>query len=371
MKPRKDQAGIDGEIGTEKIALKVFYGEFVFGDLWFSHKDIGKGTNIELADLIINMGNDLLAFQVKTRDGAPLEDGDKKWVAKQIKKAKDQLVDTFHNIQVEGLPGFVNKRGDSIILEKQGIFSGIIILKNNVVFEYSKIISCNRLHGILHCFTEKDFDTCCDKLVIPKDILEYLYFRERYYKVDQEIREKEEICLSKFLLYKYGAEFFDNSSLDSFKWIINHYKERLVEENKGSVEYREIVQILAMFNRVEIDTFTDIFSKLFEGAQRGIYSDRMFIKPADGQKHSILFISQKVLDKVHASRVTQLFMYKLKIEKCLAVILCLEDDMNFEIDWFLMECPWEKDLMMEEIIEELGIQNKWTPKKIITGKVAD
>ncbi len=371
MKPRKDQVGIDGEVDTEKIALKVFYGEFVFGDLWFSHKDIGKGTNIELADLIINIGNDLLAFQVKTRNGTSAEAGDKKWVAKQIKKAKDQMVDTFHNIQVEGLPGFVNKRGDSIVLEKQGIFSGIIILKNNIVSEYPKIISCNRLHGILHCFTEKDFDTCCARLVIPKDILEYLYFRERYYEVDKEVREKEEICLSKFLLDKYGAELFDNSFIESFKWILNHYKERLVEENKGSIEYREIVQILAMFSRVEIDTFTDIFSKLYEGAQRGIYSDHMFIKPADGQKHSILFISQKVLDTVHASRVTQLFMYKLKIEKCLAVILCLEDDMNFEIYWLLMECPWEKDSGMEKIIEELGIQNKWTPKKIITGKVAD
>ena len=113
LKPRKDQVGIDGESDTEKIALKVFYGEFVFGDLWFSHKDIGTGTNIELADLIINIGNDLLAFQVKTRNEVSLETGDKKWVAKQIKKAKDQLVDTFHNIQVEGLPGFVNQRGDS------------------------------------------------------------------------------------------------------------------------------------------------------------------------------------------------------------------------------------------------------------------
>ena len=53
------------------------------------------------------------------------------------------------------------------------------------------------------------------------------------------------------------------------------------------------------------------------------------------------------------------------------MILCLEDNMNFEIYWLLMECPWEKDSGMERIIEELVIQNKWTPKKIITGKVTD
>lgn len=373
LKLRKDQVGIDGESDTEKIALKVFYGEFVFGDLWFSHKDIGTGTNIELADLIINIGNDLLAFQVKTRNevSLSLETGDKKWVAKQIKKAKDQLVDTFHNIQVEGLPGFVNQRGDSIFLEKGGIFSGIIILKNERVLEYPKIISCNRLQGILHCFTEKDFNICCERLVIPKDILSYLYFRERYYKVDQEVEEKEEICLSKFLISKYGTEFFDNSFIESFKWIINHYKERLIEENKGSIEYREIIQVLAMLDRMEIDTFTNIFLKLLNGAQEGIYTDHMFMKSANEHKHSILFISQKILDRKHANRVTQLFMYKSKVEKCLTVILCLEDEMNFEVDWLLLEYPWEKDAGMERMIEELGIQNKWIPKKILTGKYVD
>ena len=127
MKPRKDQAGIDGEKATEEIALKVFYGEFVFSDLWFSHKDIGTGTNRQLADLIINIGNDLLAFEVKTRTGGSTEEGDKKWVKEKIKDAKGQLVNTFNDLQVNGLPSFVNKKGDAIFLEKQGIFSVIII----------------------------------------------------------------------------------------------------------------------------------------------------------------------------------------------------------------------------------------------------
>ena len=36
------------------------------------------------------------------------------------------------------------------------------------------------------------------------------------------------------------------------------------------------------------------------------------------------------------------------------VILCLEDEMNFEVDWLLLEYPWEKDAGMERMIEELG-----------------
>ena len=46
MGERKDKVGLAGEKDTERIALKVFYGEFVFSDLWFINKNIGQGTNI-------------------------------------------------------------------------------------------------------------------------------------------------------------------------------------------------------------------------------------------------------------------------------------------------------------------------------------
>ena len=369
MEQRKDQVGIDGEIAVEEIASKVFYGEFIFDDMWFSHKNINQGTNVELADLIINIGNDFLAFQVKTREGNPADDGDEKWVASQIKNAKKQLVDTFNYLQVEGLPEFVNKKGDSIAFGKGGLFSGIIILNNEKVGIYPKIVNCNRVHGFFHCFTKRDFDICCDKLVLPKEILEYLFFRERYYEIDKKVTEQEVVCLNKFLIIKYGVNSFDNSSIVSFKRILNNYKDRLNEENRGSVDYREIVQVLALFERVEVDTFINIFSELFAAAKQGLYMDHMFMKPQNKCKHSVLFISLEVLDKKHASRVTQLFMYKSKIEKCLTVILHLEDENNFEVDWLLMEYPWEMDSEMDKLIEELGIQNKWIPKKTFTGKM--
>ena len=369
MKQRKDQAGIDGENDAERIALKVFYGEFVFSDLWYSNKEVGLETNIELADLISNLGNNFLAFQVKTRKGTPVEGGDKKWVANKVKKAKDQLVETYKNLQIGGLPEFVNKKNDKIFLEKEGVFSGIIILKNEGVVEYPKIIECKRLKGIIHCFTEKDFNTCCERLVIPSDILKYLYYRERYYELDKEILEEETICIDGFLKETYGVTEFDNNAVESFKWILNKFKDRLVEKNRGSIEYRDIVQVLAMFNRTEIDTFTNIFAKLLNGARKNQFTDHMFMKPVDVKKYSILFLSMGELDIEHAKRVTHLFMYRVRSDKCLTVILHMEDDINFEIYWLLIERPWEKDIGMESLIKELGIQNKWIPKKIITGKL--
>lgn len=89
----------------------------------------------------------------------------------------------------------------------------------------------------------------------------------------------------------------------------------------------------------------------------------MFIKPENQDMHSVLFISQKVLDKKHASRLTHLFKYISKIEKCLTVILCIENETEIEVDWLLVEYKWKKDLMLEHMIKELGIQNKWFPRK--------
>lgn len=366
MGERKDKVGLAGEKDTERIALKVFYGEFVFSDLWFINKNIGQGTNIELADLIINIEDECLAFQVKTRNGKAQDGGDKKWLAKQIKNAKKQLVDTFHNIQIDNLPEFVNKKGSLIELGKRGIFSGIIILKNESIYEYPKIVKSNRLNGIVHCFTEKDFDTCCEELVIPKDILEYLDFREKYYEIDKEIKEQEKVCIDKFLLNKYGNTFLNLQLVNDFKKILGDFQEKLL--NKEKSDYRYIVQVLAMFGRTEISMFTGIFGKLFAAAQNGIYSDDMFIKPINGNKHSILFISQKNLDRECASYITQLFMYQHKIDKCLTVILHIEDEDKFEVDWLLRESPWRRDLQMENLINELNIQDKWNPKKQVTDR---
>lgn len=368
MKQRKDQVGIDGENLIEEIASKVFFGEFVFNELWFIHKDIKQGTNVELADLIISIGNDFLAFQVKTREENKTSDREKSWVKNQIKKAKTQLVDTFNYLKVDRLPEFVNKKGDAINFGIGGLFSGIIVLNNEKVCEYPKVISCNRVQGVFHCFTKKDFDICCDKLVLPKEILEYLFYRERYYEVDKEEAEGEEVCLDKFLIHKYGVCSFNNSSIETFKWILNNYRERLIEENRGSIQYREIVQVLALFERFEVDTFMNIFSKLYVAAQQGIYADYMFMQPEKPYKHSVLFISLNELNTGHVSRLTQLFMYKTKIEKCLTVILYIEDENNFEVDWLLTECSWEQDDKMDKIIEELGIQSKWVPKKILARK---
>ena len=72
-----------------------FYKELVYADLKFTH--IG-GTEIELADLIINLEDIILAIQLKERnekDRTQDKNIEEKWLKKKCKKAKEQIKDTI------------------------------------------------------------------------------------------------------------------------------------------------------------------------------------------------------------------------------------------------------------------------------------
>ena len=58
-------------------------------------------------------------------------------------------------------------------------------------------------------------------------------------------------------------------------------------------------------------------------------------------------------------------------ESALYVILFFKKVVKwcYRIDWLLNEHDWYADSGMKYLIIELGAENKWTPNKIITGKV--
>ena len=78
-----------------------FYKELVYVDLKFT--PIG-GTEIELADLMINLEDIILAIQLKERnekDRTQDKNIEEKWLKKKCKKAKEQIVFLNMNIYFE------------------------------------------------------------------------------------------------------------------------------------------------------------------------------------------------------------------------------------------------------------------------------
>lgn len=97
------------------------------------------------------------------------------------------------------MPPFVNGRGDRYEIKKYGIYTGIIILYNERVREYTKVLNCRRLNGIVHCFTYKDFKYCCEKLILPKDIMEYIEYRGKSFEMDRICKEESDV-VDRFLV---------------------------------------------------------------------------------------------------------------------------------------------------------------------------
>ena len=83
---------------VEYFSENHFYKELVYADLKFTPTG---GTEIELADLIINLEDIILAIQLKERnekDRTQDKNIEEKWLKKKCKKAKEQIKDTISYI---------------------------------------------------------------------------------------------------------------------------------------------------------------------------------------------------------------------------------------------------------------------------------
>ena len=159
-----------------------FYKELVYADLKFT--PIG-GTEIELADLIINLEDIILAIQLKERnekDRTQDKNIEEKWLKKKCKKAKEQMKDTISYIGSEKV-FFVNARGKKTIINPSAEVIPLVVFENNSISEYEHLLRNHTNDGLtVNCMSIDDFKLMCKQLLSPIEIIEYLKWREAFYK---------------------------------------------------------------------------------------------------------------------------------------------------------------------------------------------
>lgn len=171
-------------------------------------------------------GRQLNCKKLKGRRGVPVPGGDRKWVERKINAAKDQLVNTLEQYSKYEIPQFMNGKGDKCTLKIGKTYIGIIILYNEAIEDYKRIVSCKRIDEQFQCFTYNDFKVCCEKLVIPRDIIEYLEFRKKIIQSDKMCSADEELMAEEFLCGKYGTSNLNPHELDTFRWFLKTYQSR-------------------------------------------------------------------------------------------------------------------------------------------------
>ena len=117
-----------------------FYKELVYSDLKFIPTG---GTEIELADLIINLEDIILAIQLKERnekDRTQDKNIEEKWLKKKCKKSKEQIKDTISYITSEKV-SFINAGGKKTIINPSAEVVPLVVFENDSIQTYVQAVA--------------------------------------------------------------------------------------------------------------------------------------------------------------------------------------------------------------------------------------
>lgn len=164
------------------FSQNFFFKELVYADLKFVPEG---GTEIELADLIINLEDVILAIQLKERnekDRLQDKNAEEKWLKKKCKKAKEQIKDTISYINNEKV-SFVNVRGKETKINPSAEVVPLVVFENISISEYEHLLRSYTADGLtVNCMSLDDFRFMCQELVSPIEIIEYIKWRKEFYE---------------------------------------------------------------------------------------------------------------------------------------------------------------------------------------------
>lgn len=326
----------------------VFFKEILYTDLHYTPE--GENSEVELADLIVYLGDILLAIQLKERnpgDNSGILEIEKRWLNKKGKKAKEQIKDTITQIRSGKLTELKNNRGQSILIDKDVEIVPLIVFKNDVLCEYDHILKKHNEKGMdVNCISMSDFEEICKVIVSPIEIIDYLYWREDLYirsgKIDTlifmdddsfsvaNVDNKETLPLI-YLHQKYGMGVAQdgNSYIKTFSDYLHVLAEHVVVESERNAYY-DILIFLAHLDRNEIGAFVERIKRAAELNKNGERTICGSLRNVD-QKRVIFFVSSDsfiqtdyLLDLVNETG--------MDLEKMLQVIVYYENSGEYRID---------------------------------------
>ncbi|MGN0809519.1 MAG: hypothetical protein ACI4NQ_06090 [Christensenellales bacterium] len=265
-----------------------FFKELVLEDLRFT--PVGA-SEIELADLLINLGDIIIAIQLKTRNDENQTDNplaESKWLQKKCKVAKGQAKESLQIISSGILPVLHNKRGQSVLLQQDAEIIPLVVFENSRIGDYPHLLGKHSDSGMnINCMSFPDYCEMCRILVTPMEIVEYLEYRKIFYEehgdvdililngMDNEMvltkpRENESL-VHQFLAEKYGMKESarHRSYIQYFRNFLHLLPERTVRSSDQADTYT-ILLFLAHLQRYEITEFWDVLEDTKAEAKQGV-----------------------------------------------------------------------------------------------------
>lgn len=327
-----------------------FYKELVHDDLKFIPEN---DTEKEVADVLLNIGDIIIAIQLKWRNDKDLTDDEQKevkWLGKKCKEAKKQIKDSISFIQSGDLPAFENRRIMGVKLNEAAKIVPLIIFMNENIKTYKPVVWKHSDEGMnVNCMSFSDFKKVCEVLVTPIEIADYLEWRLNFYEqngeVDRFIYEDEEgnISISKprnneslvyqFLATEYG--FNKAKSMENELLVFQDFLHKLPEHTQvRSVDYAdfELIKLFAHFCRTEIKPFVERLNKAINKSKRKEYEVIGNLRNIR-QNYIVLFLSSQFDTCIPNEIIKEIVPAETEINIILQIVVYWVNDEEYRIDF--------------------------------------
>ena len=327
-----------------------FYKELVYADLKFVPEG---GTEIELADLIINLEDVILAIQLKERnekDRTQDKNVEEKWLKKKCKKAKEQIKDTILFINNEKV-SFANARGKETKINPNAEIVPLVVFENVSISEYEHLLRSHTTDGLsVNCMSIDDFQRMCQELVSPIEIIEYVKWRKAFCEKNGAINllitetkngfflskpQKQETLVHQYLYEQYGDDVLaeDNFYYELFRQYVSVLYEHIevVSEPDGCYE---VVKFLAHLFRDEIRCFVERVENALVIAKRKRFELVGTLRNSQ-KEYAMVFTATEQGEQIPSEKLLSVVFEKQKVHTLLQIITYWIDDDEYRIDFVL------------------------------------
>lgn len=350
--------GGDKVTDSEKIislfSENYFYKELVYSNLKFNLRN-GNNTEVEFADLIINLEDVILAIQLKERnkkDKTQDKNIEEKWLKKKCKNAKKQIKDTISYITNEKT-AFVNARGKKTRINPKAEIVPLVVFENDSILNYEHLLRSHSAEGLtVNCMSLEDFRCMCQELLSPIEIIEYIKWRQQFYEKNGSVNllitetengfflskpQKHETLVHQYLYEQYGDEVV---SEDKFYYeLFREYVSVLHEHTEVTSEVDgcyEIVKFLAHLYRDEIKGFAERVENSLVIA-KGKKFEIVGTLRNSKREYAIIFTATEQGEYISSEKLLPVIFEKQNVNTLLQVITYWIDGNEYRIDFLLWQ----------------------------------
>lgn len=334
------------------LSENYFYKELVYSKLKFNLQN-GNNTEVEFADLIINLEDVILAIQIKERNKKHKtqdKDIEEKWLKKKCKTAKEQIKNTISYIN-NAKVSFVNARGKETRVNPKAEIVPLVIFENDSISEYEHLLRKHSAEGLnVNCISLEDFKCMCRELLSPIEIIEYLKWRQKFYEKNGAINllitetesgfflskpQSHESLVHQYLYERYGEEVFSGD--DYYYILFKEYVSVLYEHTEEVTEEDacyEVVNFLAHLYHDEIKCFSERVEKALAVAKEKKFEIVGTLRNLK-REYAIVFTATEQGESIPTEKLLSVALEKQNIHMLLQVITYWINDDEYRIDFLL------------------------------------